>query len=51
MLRRIAISLFREWRGRQAKPHFQSLTNFQAEMGEDNPAKARDFVTHHRHTL
>jgi hypothetical protein len=35
MLRRLAISLFMEWRGRQAKPHFQSLTDFQATMGED----------------
>jgi hypothetical protein len=51
MLRRIAISLFMEWRGRQAKPHFQSLTDFQAAMGEDNLAKALSFVTRHRPTL
>ena len=51
MLRRLVISLFMEWRGRQLKPHFQSLTDFQAAMGEDNLAKALGFVTHHRPTL
>lgn len=51
MLRRLAISLFMEWRGRQAKPHFQSLTDFQATTGEDNLAKALGFVTHHHPTL
>jgi hypothetical protein len=51
MLRRVVISLFMEWRARQAKPHFQSLTDFQAAMGEDNLAKALRFVTHHRPTL
>jgi predicted transposase YbfD/YdcC len=51
MVRRPVISLFMEWRGRQAKPHFQSLTDFQAEMGEDNLAKALGFVTHQRPTL
>lgn len=51
MVRRLVISLFMEWRGRQAKPHFQSLTDFQAAMGEDNLAKALSFVTRHRPTL
>jgi hypothetical protein len=51
MVRRLVISLFMEWRGRQAKPHFQSLTDFQAEMGENNLAKALGFVTHHRPKL
>ena len=51
MVRRLVISLFMEWRGRQLKPHFQSLTDFQAAMGEDNLAKALGFVTHHRPTL
>jgi hypothetical protein len=51
MLRRIAISLFMEWRGHQAKPHFQSFTDFQATMGEDNLAKALSFVTRHHPTL
>jgi hypothetical protein len=51
MLRRLVISLFMEWRARQAKPHFQSLTDFQAGMGENNLAKALGFVTHLRPTL
>jgi len=51
MIRRVVISFFMEWRPRQPKPHFQSLTDFQAEMGEDNPAKALRFVTCQRPTL
>ncbi len=51
MLRRVVISLFMEWRGRQAKPHFQSLTDFQTVMGEDNLAKAQAFVTQQRPKL
>jgi hypothetical protein len=51
MVRRLVISLFMEWRGRQPKPHFQSLTDFQAAMGEDNLAKALHFVTHRHPTL
>ena len=51
MLRRLVISLFMEWRARQAKPHFKSLTDFHTVMGEDNLAKASGFVTHHRPTL
>ena len=51
MVRRLVISLFMEWRARQPKPHFQSLTDFQAAMGEDNLAKAMGFVTHRRPTL
>jgi hypothetical protein len=45
MMRRLVVSLFMEWRGRQPKPHFKSLTDFQAAMGEDNLAKALRFVT------
>ena len=51
MVRRLVISLYMEWRGRQAKPHYQSLTDFQAAMGEDNLAKALSFVTRHHPTL
>ena len=51
MFRRLANSLFMEWRHRQRKPHFQSLTDFQAAMGEDNLANALAFVTHQRPTL
>ena len=51
MVRRLVISLFMEWRGHQPKPHFQSLTDFQAAMGEDNLTKAMSFVTQDRPTL
>jgi hypothetical protein len=51
MLRRLVISLFLEGRHRQRKPHFQSLTDFQATMGEDHLAKARGFVTQQRPAL
>ena len=51
MVRRLVISLFMEWRGRQAKPQFKSLTDFQAAMGEENLTKALGFVTHRRPIL
>ena len=51
MMRRLVISLFMEWRGRQRKPHHKHLTDFQAAMGEDNLAKALGFVTHRRPAL
>jgi hypothetical protein len=51
MMRRLVISLFMEWRPHQRKPHFQSLTDFQATMGEDNLAKALGFLTHQRPSL
>lgn len=46
MLRRVVISLFMHWRARQPKPKYQSLTDFQSAMGEDNLTKALAFVTH-----
>jgi hypothetical protein len=46
MLRRLVISLFMHWRSRQPKPRHQSLTDFQAAMGEDNLAMAMAFVNH-----
>jgi hypothetical protein len=46
MLRRVVISLFIHWRARQLRPEHQSLTDFQAALGEDNLAKAMSFVTH-----
>lgn len=45
MFRRLVISLFMHWRGRQPKPHHKTLTDFQAAMGEDNLTKAMAFVT------
>lgn len=51
MLRRLVISLFAQWRAGHRKPHHQSLTDFQAALGEDNLAKAMTFVTHRRPEL
>ena len=51
MLRRLVISLFTHWRARHPKPNHQSLTDFQAAMGEDNLVKAMAFVTHHHPKL
>lgn len=51
IIRRLVISLFLHWRARQPKPNHQSLTDFQAAMGEDNLAKAMAFVTHHHPKL
>jgi len=51
MLRRLVISLFMHWRARHPKPCYQSLTDFQAAMGEDNLAVAMAFVTHQRPKL
>lgn len=51
MLRRWVISLFMHWRARHPKPHHQSLTDFQAAMGEDNLTMAVAFVTRQRPKL
>lgn len=51
MLRRLVISLFMHWRAHHPKPHHQSLTDFQAAMGEDNLALAMTFVTCQRPKL
>jgi len=51
MMRRLVISLFMHWRAHQPKPHHQSLTDFQAAMGEDNLAKALAFLTHQQPKL
>jgi len=51
MLRRLVISLFMHWRARHPKPQHQSLTDFQAAMGEDNLTMATAFVTAHRPKL
>jgi hypothetical protein len=45
MLRRLVISLFMEWRARHTKPEHQSLTDFQAALGENNLARAMAFLT------
>lgn len=51
MIRRLVISLFMEWRAKQTKPQHQSMTDFQAAMGEDNMRKAMSFVTSQRPKL
>jgi hypothetical protein len=51
MLRRLVISLFMHWRSRHRKPQHQSLTDFQAAMGEDNLSMAMAFVTCQRPKL
>lgn len=51
MLRRLVISLFMHWRARHPKPQRQSLTDFQADLGEDNLRKALAFVTSQRPKL
>lgn len=51
MLRRLVVSLFMHWRAHHPKPKHQSLTDFQAAMGEDNLAMAMAFVTRLRPKL
>jgi len=46
MLRRLVSSLFMHWRAAHRKSQHQSLTDFQAAMGEDNLATAMAFATH-----
>lgn len=50
-LRRLVISLFMHRRTRHPKPHHQSLTDFQAAMGEANLTKAMALVTRPRPKL
>lgn len=45
LFRRLAISLFMDWRLRQPKPHQRSLTDFQSLMGENHLAPAISFIT------
>lgn len=47
----LANSLFMEWRRRQAKPQYQTITDFPSAMGEDQLAKALRFVTGKRPKL
>lgn len=51
MLRRLVISLFKHWLAHHRKPQHQSLTDFQAAMGEDNLTKALGFLTQQRPKL
>jgi len=51
MFRRLANSLFMEWRSRQPNAKYKTTTDFQAAMGENNLDKAMRFLTCKRHTL
>lgn len=51
MLRRLATSLFLEWRARHPRPKHKTTTDFQAAMEEDNLRPALRFVTSKRPTL
>jgi len=48
MFRRLAVSLFMQWRGNQPKPEQKTLTDFQTAMSADNLAKAMRLVTSKR---
>jgi hypothetical protein len=51
MFRRLANSLFMEWRGHQPNAKYKTTTDFQTAMGEDNLAKAIRLVTVNRPTF
>jgi len=51
MFRRLAVSLHKEWRMRQAKPQQKSLTDFQRLVGENTFAKAVSFISGKRPKL
>ena len=44
MFRRIAISLFAEWRGTDPKRRHATMTDFQSEMGAEHARPAMRFV-------
>jgi predicted transposase YbfD/YdcC len=48
MFRRLANSLFMEWRSHQPNAKYKTTTDFQSAMGEDNLAKAMRIVTSKR---
>lgn len=45
MFRRLSNSLFMEWRSRQTKPEYQTTTDFQTVMAEDQRRGALRLVT------
>ena len=51
MFRRLAVSLFMEWRLHQPNAHFKSFTDFHTAMGEENLTPALRFLTTKRPTL
>ncbi len=51
MLRRVMVSFYIHWRSRQRRPPSLWLPDFQADMGENNLAKAIAYVTNRRPKL
>lgn len=51
MFRRLATSLFMEWRSHFHKPERKSMTDFHSEMGEENLRNALRFVKSKRASL
>ncbi len=51
MFRRLANSIAMEWRQRQPNPKYKTITDFHADMGENNLAKAMRFVSRKRPSL
>ena len=51
MFRRLANSLFMEWKGRQRNAKYKTTTDFHTVMGEDNLAKAMRFLIRKASTL
>jgi hypothetical protein len=51
MFRRLGVSLFMEWRAQQKHPQYKTLTDFHAELQEDNLKKAMSLATAKRPSL
>ena len=51
MFRRLANSIAMEWRQRQPNPQYKTITDFHADLGENNLAKAMRFVSCTRPSL
>jgi predicted transposase YbfD/YdcC len=45
MFRRLAVSLFAEWRSRDTKRRHATMTDFQSEMGAEHASYAMRFIT------
>jgi hypothetical protein len=45
MFRRLAVSLFAEWRSRDAKRQRATMTDFQSDMGAEHASPAMRFIT------
>jgi hypothetical protein len=51
MFRRLAVSLFVEWRSRDPKRRHTTMTDFQSEMNAEHARRALHFVTARRPSL